>query len=318
MVLSLPDSVTGKKKPVWFPTGLKVKGNKTQANKMLQKARREATKGILPPRPKAGKSDQDYLPVVAAGDLRSSMLFSQYILYWLQANRTTWEETTYAAYYGVIVHAIAPYFEERLIPLDKLTTMDIQNFYSSLKQKGDSGNTILHYHANIRKSLADAVKKYKLIPYNPAADVTRPKIDNFVSNYYDAQQLAIMLEAFKGSSIELPVTLAAFYGFRRSEVLGLKWSAIDFKNNTITVSHTVSRAKIDGKTQLILKNRTKNKSSFRSLPLIPQVKRMLLQARDKQKRNQKACKKQYNTDFLEYICVDDMGNLLFPDRKSVV
>lgn len=93
MVLSLPDSVTGKKKPVWFPTGLKVKGNKTQANKMLQKARREATKGILPPRPKAGKSDQDYLPVVAAGDLRSSMLFSQYILYWLQANRTTWEET---------------------------------------------------------------------------------------------------------------------------------------------------------------------------------------------------------------------------------
>lgn len=316
MVLSLPDPVTGKKKPVWFPTGLKLKGNKTQANKMLQKARREATKGILPPRPKAGKSDQDYLPVVAAGDLRSSMLFSQYILYWLQANRTTWEETTYAAYYGVIVHAIAPYFEERLIPLDKLTTMDIQNFYSSLKQKGDSGNTILHYHANIRKSLADAVKKYKLIPYNPAADVTRPKIDNFVSNYYDAQQLAIMLEAFKGSSIELPVTLAAFYGFRRSEVLGLKWSAIDFKNNTITVSHTVSRAKIDGKTQLILKNRTKNKSSFRSLPLIPQVKRMLLQARDKQKRNQKACKKQYNTDFLEYICVDDMGNLLFPDRVS--
>ena len=32
-----PDSVTGKKKPVWFPTGLKAKGNKTQANKMLQK-----------------------------------------------------------------------------------------------------------------------------------------------------------------------------------------------------------------------------------------------------------------------------------------
>ncbi|WP_196809951.1 hypothetical protein [Anaerotruncus sp. G3(2012)] len=109
--------------------------------------------------------------------------------------------------------------------------------------------------------------------------------------------MAIMLEAFKGSSIELPVTLAAFYGFRRSEVLGLKWSAIDFKNNTITVSHTVSRAKIDRKTQLILKNRTKNKSSFRSLPLIPQVKRMLMRVRDKQKRNQKTCKKQYNTDF---------------------
>jgi len=316
IVLSLPDPVTGKKKPVWFPTGLKVKGNKTQANKMLQKARRDATKGILPKRPKAGAVDQINFPTITSADLRSGMLFAHYILFWLEANRTTWEETTYAAYHRAITRGIAPYFEEKMIPLDKLTVMDIQNFYSSLKQKGNSGNTILHFHANIRKSLADAVKKYKLIPYNPAADVTRPKIDNFVSNYYDAQQLAAMLEAFKGSSIELPVTLAAFYGFRRSEVLGLKWNAIDFKNNTITVSHTVSRVKIDGKTQLITKNRTKNKSSFRSLPLIPQVKKMLLQAKNCQKQNQKVCKKQYNMQFLEYICVDNMGNLLYPDRVS--
>ena len=316
MVLSLPDPVTGKKKPVWFPTGLKVKGNKTQANKMLQKARRDATKGILPTRPKAGATDQINFPTITSADLRSNMLFAHYILFWLEANRPTWEETTYAAYHRVITGTIAPYFEEKMISLDKLTTMDIQNFYSSLKQKGNSGNTILHFHANIRKSLADAVKKYKLIPYNPAADVTRPKIDNFVSNYYDAQQLAVMLEAFKDSSIELPVALAAFYGFRRSEVLGLKWSAIDFKNNTITVSHTVARMHIDGEMKLITKNRTKNKSSFRSLPLIPQVKKMLLEAKNRQKQNQKACKKEYDTRFLEYICVDDMGTLLFPDRVS--
>lgn len=316
MVLSLPDPVTGKKKPTWFPTGLKVKGNKTQANKMLQKARREATKGILPPRPVLDNAGKKSIPAYTGETLQGDMLFSHYLLFWLEANRTTWAETTYSSYHGLITRGIVPYFEERQIPLDKLTVMDIQNFYATLKQKGDTGNTILHYHANIRKSLSDAVRKYKLIQYNPAADVARPKIDNFVSNYYDAQQLSVMLDAFRGKPIELPVMIAAYYGFRRSEVIGLKWSAIDFDNNMITVSHTVSRIKLDGKTQVVAKNRTKTKSSFRSLPLIPQVKQILLDAKKQQKKNQKLCGKQYNKEYLEYVCVDSMGDLIYPDRVN--
>lgn len=315
MVLSLPDPVTGKKKPTWFPTGLKVKGNKTQANKMLQKARKEATKGIFPPRPKLD-AEKKAEPVYTGETLCGDMLFSSYLLFWLEANRTTWAETTYSSYHGLITRGIVPYFAERQIPLDKLTVMDIQNFYATLKQKGDTGNTILHYHANIRKSLSDAVRKYKLIQYNPAADVARPKIDNFVSNYYDAQQLSVMLDAFRGKAIELPVIIAAYYGFRRSEVIGLKWSAIDFENNTITVSHTVARVNLDGKPELIAKNRTKTKASFRSLPLIPQVKQILLDAQKQQKKNQKLCGKQYNKEYLDYVCVDSMGDLIYPDRVS--
>ena len=99
-------------------------------------------------------------------------------------------------------------------------------------------------------------------------------------------------------------------------MIGLKWSAIDFDNDMITVSHTVARVKLDGKMQLIAKNRTKTKSSFRSLPLIPHVKKVLLEAKAQQKKNQKQCGKQYNPDYLEYVCVDDMGNLLYPDRVS--
>ena len=39
---------------------------------------------------------------------------------------------------------------------------------------------------------------------------------------------------------EIPIFLGAFYGLRRSEALGLKWDAIDFQNNTITIRHTVT------------------------------------------------------------------------------
>ena len=98
----------------------------------------------------------------------------------------------------------------------------------------------------------------------------------------------ILAEEIEDERLHNQFTAYFLTALRCSEVLGLRWSAIDFKNNTLAVSHTVSRAKIDGKTQLILKNRTKNKSSFWSLPLIPQVKQMLLQAREKQKRSLKS------------------------------
>ncbi len=41
--------------------------------------------------------------------------------------------------------------------------------------------------------------------------------------------------------------LAAFYGLRRSEVIGLQWSAIDFERKIITISHTFERINVDGK-----------------------------------------------------------------------
>ena len=66
-----------------------------------------------------------------------------------------------------MVNVIAPYFGEQRIRLNELTTVDIQNFYSYdsyvSRRSSVSGNTILHYHANIRKSLVDAVRVYKLI-----------------------------------------------------------------------------------------------------------------------------------------------------------
>lgn len=311
MILYLPDPKTGKKRPNWFSTGLKVKGNQTRANKMLLKARKDASNGVLPP--KQEKSVNIPLQPSVRLELSSDMLFSDYIKMWVVATRPSWEEVTYDAYYRAVTNIIAPYFEQRAIKLNELTTMDIQEYYNILKQERHiGGNTILHYHANIRKSLVDAIRVYKLITVNPAAEIVRPKIDNFVSGFYDASQLTEMFTAFQGSPIELPVILATYYGLRRSEVLGLKWSSIDFKNRTITISHTISRVLVDNERRMIAKNRTKNKASFRSLPLIPQVESVLIEAQKRQKRNRTLCGHQYNTEYSEYICVNEMGRIIYP------
>ena len=77
--------------------------------------------------------------------------------------------------------------------------------------------------------------------------------------------------------------MSAFYGLRRSEVLGIKWDAIDFERNTITIRHTVIEAKKDGKRILVAKDSAKTKSSLRSLPLVAGFKEKLLQLKKQQK-----------------------------------
>ena len=165
--------------------------------------------------------------------------------------------------------------------------------------------------------MSDAVK-LKLIPYNPAAEVERPKKDNFVASYYSADELMEVLPIFANTKMELPVMLAAFYGLRRSEVIGLQWSAIDFERKIVTISRTFERINVDGKMVDVSKCRTKNKSSFRSLPLIPAVEQALLKAQKRQRQQMKLCGNSYCKEYKDYICVDDMGHLVTPDYVTRV
>ena len=85
---------------------------------------------------------------------------------------------------------------------------------------------------------------------------------------YTEEEIQELLEKCKGDVLEFAIVMGAFYGLRRSEVCGLKWDAVDFKNKTFTVKRIVTEVYVDGKIQLIEKERTKTKSSFRRLPLI--------------------------------------------------
>jgi len=77
--------------------------------------------------------------------------------------------------------------------------------------------------------------------------------------------------------------ITAFYGLRRSEVLGLQWDSFDFENKTITIKHTITITNTDGNNRKIEgKDRTKNKSSYRTLPLFDDIANMLLDVKEKQ------------------------------------
>jgi len=86
--------------------------------------------------------------------------------------------------------------------------------------------------------LKEALEKAAIldyIPKNPVRGCQLPRQEQREIHPLDDQQLAALLNAAKGRSIEHVVTVALFTGLRLSEILGLTWAAIDFACGTISV-----------------------------------------------------------------------------------
>lgn len=278
----------------WVPTGLPVKGNKRKAEAML----REYRESFIPESKKATEE----------------MLFSDYMLKWLEIAKSTIAVTTFSSYSQITKSIIVPYFKERHITLKELSASDIQDFYTDqLRRVG--ANSVIHYHAVIHRALKYAVRT-DLIPVNPADKIDRPKAERFLASYYDKDEMNELFEVVPGTKLAVPVMLAAFYGLRRSEVLGLKWDAIDFENNTISIKHTVTSCTIDGKVTTIAQDTTKTKSSMRTLPLVPVFKEKLLSLKQEQENNRRLCGRSYCREYIGYLCVDELGNRLSPNYLS--
>ena len=287
MVLSYKDK-SGKRISKWLPTGLPVKGNKKRAEDMLMAARAE------------------FVAVEAAID--RDMPFSSYLVQWMEIARSTLKPNTAAGYASMIQNPIAPYFQQRGITLGGLQAVDIQMFYTS-QLKRVSANTVIHYHAIIHRALKYAVKT-DLIDVNPADKVERPRKDRFTASFYDGNEVNRLFQAARGTPLELPVMLAAFYGLRRSEVVGLKWDAIDFENKTIAIRHTVTACAEKGRRIEVAADTTKTASSRRTLPLVPAFQTKLAALKEEQEKNRILCGRSYCTDYLGYVLVDAMGNRL--------
>ena len=247
-------------------------------------------------------------------DLSPDMLFSDYMLYWLKIIRTSVEPTTWSSYCFNVKDHIVPYFEPTGITLGGLKASHIQSFYlhelETLK-----ATSVIKQHANMHKALKYAVK-LDLIPGNPVDKVERPKLQKYMASYYTAQEMEELFQAARGSRLELIILFAAFYGLRRSEVLGLRWDAIDFEAGTLTIRHIVTSANIEGKHILIQADRAKTSSSLRTLPLVEGFAQRLKELKEQQEYNERLCGNCYNKKYKGYLFVDEMGNLILPNAVS--
>ncbi len=294
VVLNYKD-INGKRKQKWVSTGLSEKGNnKRLANQKMQEILADFKESMICPNLKT-----------------DDKLFTAYLKEWLLSIKNTIEENTYDSY-KVIVNKICDYFGDKNILLNDLKPVEIQKFYTYLYSKELTGNTVLHYHNVIRKALQTALK-LDLILSNPADRVERPKKEQFIGSFYSQTELNALFTLIKDDPLKMVIYLTSFYGLRRSEVLGLKWEAFNFEDKTITIKHKAIETRKDNKRVILLKDKTKNQSSYRTLPLVDDIIVLLQEHKKQIDENKKLCGNSYNKKYLDYICVDSMGKLFRPE-----
>lgn len=277
----------GKRKQKWINTDLDVKGNKRKAEVFLQKA---------------------LIKNESFSEIKTDILFCDYILKWLDSIKNDVEIITWEGYENAIKKHIYPYFKSKNIKLTEITAKNISDYYQLKMSQGFSANTVKRHHANIRKCLKKALID-DIITSNPADKVQLPKVEKYNAKYYTSEQVKLLLDKAKDSDIEHIIVLCTYYGLRRSEVLGLKWDAVNFNDNTIRICNTVT--KMYG---LCEKERTKNSSSNRTLPLISVVKKYLLKLKEEQEEYKNLFGKCYFDS--DYICVKKDGSHITPDDAS--
>ena len=277
----------GQRKTKWISLGLSEKGNKRKAEAELARIRAE------------------FEPPKEVGDLSSDMLFADYLLEWLEIAKGRLAVATYSSYATMINKPIGPYFRKKNLTLRNLEARHLQMFYSEMLRKVKA-NTVIHYHAIIHSALKYAVKTDMLIQ-NVADKVDRPRKNSFQPVFLSAEEMQKMIEALRGTKLELPVLVAAFYGLRRGEVVGLKWDAIDFERRTISVIRTVTTITLDGKHTEIEQQSAKTKSSLRTLPLIGSFREYFMQVKEAQELNKQICGNCYNHEYDGFVFVDEMG-----------
>lgn len=294
--------VDGRRERKWIKTGLPIKGNKKRAEHILSETRR------------------NFKVPVSIGSFYSTMPFVDYLLKWLEIKEKEIDNYTYHNYLNLVNSRFIPFFSQLKVDLDKVKRKHIQAFVDHLKTDFELKNsTICMYYQVLGIALKYAVR-LELIDKSPCEFINLPSDRDQEQNkikYYSVDELNELLKIVKGTYCEAPVVLAAFLGLRREEALGLKWSAIDFKQKTITINHAIKHEFHEGKRAVVKGvDSLKTKSSKRILPLMKSLEDFLNTLYQKQEYNKLICGNAYNQDYLDYVCVNKMGNITTPSSLS--
>lgn len=242
-VLNMRDE-NGKRKQKWISTGLTA----TKANR--KRAERYLTKSTQTP-----LSQDD---------------FAEYAQEWIESIEYSTDPVTYQGYKSAVDLHILPYFKRKQINIQDITPREAQKFQTFLLTKGNtrtggplSAKSVRNFMTVFSLIFEDAISK-DLIDSNPTKRVKRPPKNPPHVSFYSMDQTKKLFKAIHGHRLEDLIVLTTLYGLRKSEVLGLKWDAIDFENKRVTIKRTVVRLY-----DTVEKEKTKTKSSYRTYPLLP-------------------------------------------------
>ena len=289
----------GTTKPVWRALGLSEGANKTKVNKAFREVVAQYEQEFWEEQEREGRPPAD-IPVY------------DYLVSYLKRVEPELQKNTIVSYRSMTNGKIRRYFQRRpQLTVGNLKPQDIQDFYQSLFADGVVANTVIHYHALLRRAFQQAFKEER-IDANPFDRVGRPKKNKFHGENYTQEELLTLLHLARGDVIYPAILLAGAMGLRRSEALGVRWSRIDWEKRTVLLDTKIVEYRENGKKKVEPVEEMKNKSSRRTLPLPDPVVEMLQVQKEHREVYRKMFQGSYNAQYLDYVCVNQLGELLRP------
>ena len=188
------------------------------------------------------------------------------------------------------------HLEKRILPaighvdLNKLTPQHVIKFLNNLREKGTRfderegtiSEEVIRYCFRVLSSMLRHAVQWQIIAANPCDRVKPPSQNRTRIKIMDEENLSKMFALLETEPIKYRtiILLAVASGLRLGELVGLKWSDVDFEKCVLHVTKSNQAMKGRG----IFTKSPKNETSFRDVAISTTVVDLLKKYRNEQDR----------------------------------
>ena len=206
-------------------------------------------------------------------------------IYFKDFKEMDFSPTTTRDYRSIIDNYVIPLLGEQQV--QRVTPLEIQRILNAARTRGLSSGRIIKI-ANVLSSLFGQARRAKVIAYNPASAefCKRPRMEKtYEEQVPNPEIVASFLKEAAADPISLAVSLSLAGGFRRGELLGLKWCNINFESDSIIIRDTV----VEGEHGKVVKG-PKSKAGLRPVIMPKLIMVALASHKDRQTMDRKSRK----------------------------
>ena len=165
------------------------------------------------------------------GLITSNVSFGAFTELWLKTRCVNHSPSTLTGYNSYLKTLLLPAFGDRI--LRKITHDDCQALISEFN-KTHAAKTVKNV-VGILHGVFEYAKYNQIIAINPSEGLYIAPTSEYEYYIYSVEEMQILFNAIIDTADELPIMLAAMCGLRLSEIMGLRWSDIDFDNSTLQI-----------------------------------------------------------------------------------
>ncbi|WP_160804044.1 tyrosine-type recombinase/integrase [Virgibacillus halodenitrificans] len=237
----------------------------------------------------------------------ADMTIEEYLNDWLKKKKNSVAHSTYVHYESYTRNYIIPGLGRWKV--NKLESAHVESFIESLNEKDISQQTKKHIFRILSSSLQKG-RRYG-IRENIMDDVDPPKLDKKEIEYWTEKEVQQFVKHLNSKNHTMPIMLALATGMRKGEILGLRWSRVDFENKSISVTHQMKlESNKEGKDEWVLSPQLKTKTSYRTIKIDDDTIELLIKHKKQQEKDKMKAGPDY--DDMDLVCSPSTGGLLKP------